>query len=400
MTTSPDNMPADWLATPAYVIDYAALARNLDILAEIKQCTGCRILLALKAFAMFDAFPLLRRTLDGCCASSLHEARLAREEFGGEVHVFGAAFSAAEMAELAPLADHVTFNSFAQWERFRALSRPDGERPVACGLRINPEHSEGQAPLYDPCAPGSRLGIRRADFAGRSLDGLTGLHFHNLCEQNADALERTLAAVEKGFGDLLPNFSWFNFGGGHHITRADYNRDRLCAIVNDFRARYPGDLYLEPGEAVALDAGTLVTTVLDIVHNDMPIALLDASCACHMPDVLEMPYRPRVFRDPAWDGAARPRPAADRGAPAGEKPHCYRLAGPSCLAGDVIGEYAFDAPLNPGDRLIFEDMAIYTMVKNITFNGIRLPDIVARGADGNLRLVRHFGYEDFKSRLS
>lgn len=400
MNASSANLTADRLATPAYVVDYAALARNLELLVEVKRRTGCRILMALKAFSMFDAFPLLRPALDGCCASSLHEARLAREEFGGEVHVFGAAFAATDMAELARLADHITFNSFAQWELFRALPRPDGGRPIACGLRINPEHSEGHTPLYDPCAPGSRLGIRRADFAGRALDGLTGLHFHNLCEQNADALERTLAAVEKGFAALLPRFSWFNFGGGHHITRGDYDRDRLCAIVNRFRSRYPGELYLEPGEAVALNAGSLVTTVLDIVVNDMPIAILDASCTCHMPDVLEMPYRPRVFRDPAWDGAARPRPAADRGAPAGQKPHCYRLAGPSCLAGDVIGEYAFGSPLRPGDRLIFEDMAIYTMVKNTTFNGIRLPDIVAREAGGNLRLVRRFGYEDFKTRLS
>ncbi|MDD5706734.1 MAG: carboxynorspermidine decarboxylase [Kiritimatiellae bacterium] len=389
------------LDTPAYVVDCAALERNLAILDDVRQRTGCRILLALKAFSMYETFPLLRRGLDGCCASSLHEARLAREEFGGEVHVHGAAFSDADMAELSGLADHITFNSFAQWERYRALPRVAGtQRTVACGLRINPEHSEGATPLYDPCAPGSRLGIRRAAFAGRDLTGLSGLHCHNLCEHNADAFERTLQAIEQRFGDLLPHFSWFNFGGGHHITRPDYDLDLLCRTIAGFRARHAGEIYLEPGEAVALNAGTLATTVLDVVTSDIPIAILDASCTCHMPDVLEMPYRPRVFRDPAWNGTAHPGPQADRGAAAGEKPHVYRLAGPSCLAGDVIGEYAFDRPLTPGDRLVFEDMAIYTMVKNSTFNGIRLPDIVVRELDGRLRVVRRFGYEDFKMRLS
>ncbi len=393
-------MTAARLETPAYVVDHGALARNLGLLAEVKRRSGCRVLLALKAFAMADAFPLLRGVLDGCCASSLHEARLAREEFGGEVHVFGAAFSAGDMARLLPLADHITFNSFSQWELFRSLPPSGGHRAPLCGLRVNPEHSETSVALYDPCAPGSRLGIRRPDLEGRSLEGLTGLHFHNLCEHNADALERTLAAVERRFGDLLPRFSWFNFGGGHHITRADYDRRRLCRLIADFRTRHGGTIYLEPGEAVALNAGTLVATVLDVVRHDIDIAILDASCVCHMPDVLEMPYRPRVFRDPAWDGAPLPGPGADRGMRAGEKPHLYRLAGPSCLAGDVIGEYSFATPLRPGDRLVFEDMAIYTMVKNTTFNGIRLPDIVARDLDGRLRLVRRFGYEDFRSRLS
>ncbi len=389
------------LDTPAYVVDYAALQRNLDILCDIKARTGCRILLALKAFAMFDAFPLLRRGLDGCCASSLHEARLAREEFGGEVHIFAAALGAADMQALPGVANHATFNSFAQWELFRKVAARRPDPPVACGLRINPEHSEGHTPLYDPCAPGSRLGIRRAAFEGQNLDGLTGLHFHNLCEHNSDAFARTLAAVEERFGDLLPRFAWFNFGGGHHITRDDYDRDLLCETINAFRARHGQPaVYLEPGEAVALNAGTLVATVLDIVHNKLPIAILDTSCTCHMPDVLEMPYRPRVFRDDGWDGSAAPGPRAARSANPGEKPHTFRLAGPSCLAGDVIGDYSFDTPLRTGDRLVFEDMAIYTMVKNTTFNGIRLPDIVAREPDGMLRRVRRFGYDDFKMRLS
>ena len=394
-------MTAATLQTPAYVVDYAALARNAAILGNVRERTGCRILLALKAFSMFDSFPLLNGVLDGCCASSLHEARLAREYFGGEVHAHAAAFSRAEMEQLLPVIDHITFNSFAQRELFSAVAAARPGRNIACGMRINPEHSEGHTPLYDPCAPGSRLGIRRASFAGHDLAGIDGLHFHTLCEHNADALRRTLAAVEERFGDLLPHFKWFNFGGGHHITRADYDRDALCDLVNDFRERHGHPVvYLEPGEAVALDAGTLAATVLDIVYNDLPIAILDTSCTCHMPDVLEMPYRPRVFRDTDWDGRAAPSVAAERGVAPEEGAHRYRLTGPSCLAGDVIGDYGFATPLAPGDRLMFEDMAIYTMVKNTTFNGIRLPDIVAREADGRLRLVRRFGYEDFKMRLS
>jgi carboxynorspermidine decarboxylase len=394
-------MTSNELNTPSYVVDYAVLQRNLDILRGIKARTGCRILLALKAFSMFDAFPLLNQGLDGCCTSSLHEAQLAHDHFGGEVHAFAAAFSRADMAALIPLVNHITFNSFAQWTQFREVARTLSGQTIACGLRINPEHSEGHTPLYDPCAPGSRLGIRRADFEKRSLDGLDGLHVHNLCEHNADAFARTLSAIEARFGDLLPRFKWFNFGGGHHITRDDYDRDQLCRLINDFRARHGNPVvYLEPGEAVALNAGTLVTTVLDIVHNERPIAILDTSCTCHMPDIMEMPYRPRIFRDPAWDGSASPAPRAERAGEPGDKPHLYRLTGPSCLAGDVIGDFSFDTLLVPGDRLIFEDMAIYTMVKNTTFNGIRLPDIVAREPDGSLRLVRRFGYEDFKMRLS
>lgn len=398
------------LSTPAFVVDAEALRRNAAILAGVKARTGCKMLLALKAFSMPAAAPLLRGVLDGTCASSVHEARLGHEVFGGETHAFAAAFSERDMRELLgldaeagrrrePLIQHITFNSFAQWRQFQPLLAESGAE-VSCGLRVNPEHSEGAVPLYDPCAPGSRLGIRRADFDGENLDGLSGLHFHTLCEQDADAFERTLFAFEARFGDWLGRFRWFNFGGGHHITREGYDLDRLCRVLDEFRARHSGaELYLEPGEAWVLNAGVLVATVLDVVRNDVDIAILDASCVCHMPDVIEMPYRPRVFRDPDWDGAPVPGPAADRGGDPGEKPCTVRLAGPSCLAGDVIGDYSFAAPLRPGDRLVFEDMALYTMVKTTTFNGIRLPSILLREEGGALRPVRSFGYGDFFSRL-
>ncbi len=387
--------------TPAFVVDAAAIERNLNILAQVKQRAGCRILLALKAFSMFSVFPQMRRVLDGCCASSVHEARLGRETFGGEVHAFAAAFSEADMRELTGLADHVTLNSFAQWHRFQRILSESGAS-VTCGLRINPEHSEGHTELYDPCAPRSRLGVRRDAFDGERLTGLTGLHSHTLCEQDAAPFARTVAALEQRFGDLLPRLAWMNFGGGHHITRPGYDIGLLCDTLRGFRQRHPNitTIYLEPGEACALNAGTLAATVLDVVHNEMPIAILDASCTCHMPDVLEMPYRPRVFRDAAWQGEASPGPQADVGCEPGEKPHTVRLAGASCLAGDTIGDWSFDTPLKPGDRVIFEDMAHYTMVKTNTFNGIGLPHIALRETDGSVRVTRSFGYADFKSRLS
>ncbi len=387
------------IPTPAFVVDAAALDRNIALLDTVKAQTGCRILLALKAFSMVAAFDRIRAKLDGTCASSLHEARLGREAFGGEVHAFAAAFSETDFRGLLPLIDHVTFNSFGQWRQFRPLLAA-APRPIAAGLRINPEHSEGHTALYDPCAPRSRLGIRRETFADESLDGLTGLHFHCLCEQNADVLARTLAAVESRFGDMIPRFAWMNFGGGHHITRADYDIGLLCRLITDFRNRHSGmPVYLEPGEAVALNAGVLVATVLDVVVNEIPIAILDTSCTCHMPDVLEMPYRPRVYRSDAWDGSAVAPADADFGGEPGAKSCAVRLAGPSCLAGDCIGDYSFDRPLKPGDRLVFEDMAHYTMVKTTTFNGINLPSLLLRQPDGTLTLIRRFGYEDFRSRL-
>lgn len=393
-------MNFDHLETPAFVVDLASVIRNMEVLASVKERTGCRVLLALKAFSMFHIFPLMREYLDGCCASSAHEARLARE-FGGEVHSFAAAFSREEMREIARLSDHVTLNSFAQHRLFRQVLRESGHR-VTCGLRVNPEHSEGHTAMYDPCAPGSRLGIKTAAFTGESLDGITGLHMHTLCEQDAAPFERTLAAFEERFGEWLPRCSWVNFGGGHHITKPGYDIDLLCGTLADFQKRHPNirTIYLEPGEACVLNSGTLVARVLDIVENATPVAILDASCTCHMPDVLEMPYRPGVFRDISWDGAAAPGPAADVGCEPGVKNFTFQLAGATCLAGDIIGDWSFDTPLEVGDRLIFEDMAHYTMVKTNTFNGVNLPGIHLREVDGSLRKVRSFGYEDFRSRLS
>lgn len=375
-------------STPAFVVDVGLIRRNLGILADVKRRTGCRILLALKGFAMWSLFPVLRETLDGVCASSPDEARLGREEFGREVHAFAAAYSEKDVRDLCATADHMVFNSLGQLERFRHLAAAESVRlgrTMQLAVRINPEHSEGAVPIYDPCAPGSRLGIRRRDFLPDRLCGISGLHWHNLCEQNADCLERTVAAVEKNFGPFIGGMKYVNFGGGHHITRPDYDVDLLCGVVSGFMRRHGVQVYLEPGEAVALDAGYLVTTVLDVVQADMPFAILDTSVPAHMPDVLEMPYRPHIV------GSGLP----------GEKAHTYRLGGLSCLAGDVAGEYSFDAPLAVGDRLVFTDMAHYSMVKTNTFNGIRLPDIaVFDPAADFLGVVRSFGYEDFKTRLS
>ena len=374
--------------TPAFVVDVEALRRNAAILREVAEAADVHVLLALKAFSMPAAFPYLYA--EGTCASSVHETIL-----GGE-------FGEREMVELLDAGlNHITLNSFAQLAQWRrvAAAHPRGAE-VIVGLRINPEHSEGQVPIYDPCAPHSRLGIRRAAFAGQDLTGVTGLHCHNLCEQNADCFARTLVAIEEKFGDLLPNLSWFNFGGGHHITRADYDRDLLVRTLQGFHKRYPHIwCYLEPGEAHVLNAGTFVCTVLDVVDNAGPIAILDGSAACHTPDVIEMPYVPRAFVDPTWDGAAVPGPGALRAGKPGEKPFEVRLAGPSCLAGDVFGDYAFDRPLVPGDRVIFEDMALYTMVKTNTFNGIRLPSLWLRQGPGDFTCVRSFGYDAFRSRL-
>ena len=390
------------LRTPAFVVDVAALQRNAAVLNEVATRAGARMLLALKAFSMPTAFPYMQAF--GTCASSVHEARLGLAHFGGEQHVFAAAFGCDEMRELMALGiHHITFNSFAQLRQWQCLAQetPGAER-IALGLRINPEHSEGQVPLYDPCAPHSRLGIRRAAFAGESLAGVSGLHCHNLCEQNADCFVRTLEAIEAKFGDLLRSgqITWFNFGGGHHITRADYDRDLLVETLQRFHARYPHiALYLEPGEAHVLNAGTFVCTVLDVVENEGPIAILDGSAACHTPDVMEMPYVPRAFIDPAWQGSAEPGAGALRAGKPGEKACTVRLAGPSCLAGDFFGEYSFDRVPQPGERILFEDMALYTMVKTNTFNGIRLPDLCLCTAPGQIELVRRFGYEDFRARL-
>lgn len=373
---------SDTISTPYFLVDETRLVQNLEILRQVADQAGCKILLAQKAFSMFSCYPLLRRYLAGSTASGLYEARLGKEHFGGETHVFSPAYKPEEFEELLTYADHFVFNSPRQLKKFGPAAKAAGK---AVGLRVNPECStqEGHA-IYDPCAPGSRLGTTLANFDESLLPLLDGLHFHTLCEQNSDDLETTVAAFEEKFGKYLHGLKWINLGGGHHITRKDYDRERLVRIVKHLKDTYQVEVYLEPGEAVVLNAGFLVTSVLETLHNGMDIAILDTSAACHMPDVLEMPYRP---------------PLQNSGE-SGEKAYTYRLGGPTCLAGDVIGDYSFDAPLNEGDRLVFEDMALYTMVKTNTFNGMPLPAIVWRDANGQEKLVKAFGYEDFKNRLS
>lgn len=373
------------LTTPVYLVDEAALTRNLQILQGVQQRTGCHILLAQKAFSMFKVYPLIGRYLSGATASGLFEARLAHEEMPGrQNHVFCPAYTAAEMAELCQICDHISFNSLAQLQAHRAVWQRAG---VSVGLRVNPEHSTQEGhDIYDPCAPGSRLGIRRCDLPDTLPDGVEGLHFHTLCEQDAAPLVETFAAFEEKFGGYLRDgrIKWLNLGGGHHITKPGYDLAALETLLLRIRQQYSVEVYLEPGEAIALNAGTLITTVLDVVQNTLPILILDASAACHMPDVLEMPYRAPLF---------------DAGEP-GEKAVTCRLAARTCLAGDVIGDYSFDTLPQIGDRLVFGDMAIYSMVKNNTFNGMPLPDIALCHADGSCEVVRRFGYEDFKGRLS
>ena len=368
--------------TPSYVVMEDLLRRNLSILRDLQQATGAHVLLAQKAFSMFRFYPLVAEYLAGAAASGLYEARLAHEEMPGkENHVFSPAFKRGDMEEIVKIADHIVFNSFAQWEKHGALALAHG---CSCGLRINPEYSTQEHAIYDPCSAGSRLGVKRRDFRPEKLEGLKGLHFHTLCEQGAEPLAQTLEVVEEKFGEWLPRMEWINFGGGHHITRESYDIGLLKRCVEKMQKKYGLEVYIEPGEAIALDAGFLVAEVLGIVENDMPVAILDTSAACHMPDVIEMPYRPPVL------GAGE----------AGEKPFTCTLAGPTCLAGDTIGTYSFDAPLVVGSRVIFGDMAIYTMVKNNTFNGMPLPSIISVDAAGAWQVVRRFGYEDFKMRLS
>lgn len=370
------------LPTPCYVVDEKLLENNLKILNGVMERTGAKIVLAQKAFSMFKLYPLLAKYLNGTTASGLYEARLGYEEMGKENHVFSPAYRDDEMDEIVLICDHIIFNSFSQLEKFKDKVLKAGKK---VGLRINPECStqDGHA-IYDPCSPGSRLGVTVDQFRPELLEGVSGLHFHTLCQQNADDLETTLHAVEENFGQWLPQMEWINFGGGHHITREDYDIPLLEKCIKRMQDTYGFEVYLEPGEAVALNAGYLVTTVLDTIKNGIDIAILDTSATCHMPDVLEMPYRPPLF---------------ESGEP-GEKPYTYRLGGPTCLAGDIIGDYSFDQPLKPCDRLIFGDMAIYTMVKNTTFNGMPLPTIAIKKKDGDCEIIRQFGYEDFKMRLS
>ena len=385
--------------SPCFVADMDKLRSNAAILAEVQERTGARILLALKCYACWKTFHVLSRAkqgpLWGTCASSVDEARLGFEEFGGEVHAFAAAWTEAEIRELAAFADSLVFNSVRQWRQFRPIIEASG-RHIECGLRINPEHSEGAVPMYDPCSPGSRLGIRRRHLPdGIMSEGLSGLHFHTLCEQNADAFARTADAVEEHFAPFLEQCSWINVGGGHHITREDYDLTLLCDRLNALKKRWNAQIYVEPGEAVALNAGYLVATVLDITEADMPLVQLDISAACHTPDVLEMPYRPNIVYETAK--GLQTAATAEKG-----RWRC-RIGGKSCLAGDSFGEYGFAEPLAIGQRLIFQDMAIYSTVKTTTFNGLRLPSLgLVDGSTGQdvFTLLHVFGYEDFRSRLA
>lgn len=382
--------------SPCFVVDVDKLRANAAILNSVQERTGAKVLLALKSYACWKTFSLLSRAKEGplwgTCASSVDEARLGREEFGGEVHAFAAAWTKAEVKELVSLADTIVFNSVAQWRTYRDFLAKKG---VEAGLRINPEHSEGTVPMYDPCSPGSRLGIRLRHLpAGIMEEGISGLHFHTLCEQNADAFARTAEVVERNFAPFLEKCSWINVGGGHHITRADYDIDLLCSTLTRLHERWGAQIYVEPGEAVALNAGVLVATVLDITEADMPLVQLDISAACHTPDVLEMPYRPRIIYE-----------HGDRLCESMDENGFWRcrLGGKSCLAGDVFGEYGFATPLKVGQRLLLQDMAIYSMVKTTTFNGLRLPSIgLVDSASGRdvFSLLHVFGYEDFRDRLA
>lgn len=369
--------------TPCYVVDEKKLKENLSILKDVEQQSEARILLAQKAFSMYSLYPLIGKYISGTTASGLYEARLGYEEMGKENHVFAPAYKKEDVRELAKICDHMVFNSFRQYETYKDMCGG-----VSLGIRVNPCFStQKEHGIYDPCGEFSRLGVTLKQFPADvkfGEGGLEGIHFHTLCEQDAEDLIETFQAVEEQFGKWLPKVKWINMGGGHHITRADYRRGKLISFLREVRDKYKVEIYLEPGEAIALNAGYLVTEVMDKVENGREILILDASAACHMPDVLEMPYRPPLR------GGYEP----------GEKPYTYRLSSLTCLAGDVIGDYSFEKEIHIGERLVFEDMAIYSMVKNNTFNGIPLPDICLLKENGEIELVKHFGYEDFKGRLS
>lgn len=379
-----DQLDPSRVDSPAYVIDLAALKRNLELLAHARRAADCGVLLALKGFAAWSTFPLVGMYLDGVAASGPDEARLGVEELGKQVHTYCPAFDESSLHETIRYSDHVIFNSPSQIDRFRSIIDAHAS-DTSFGLRVNPEHSEVEVALYDPCAPGSRLGTTRGALVKANLRGIEGLHFHTLCELGADALQRTLEMFEDRFAPWLADAKWVNFGGGHQITKPDYDVGLLIDLIRSFKRQHHVEVFIEPGEAIALNAGVLIATVLDIVDNGGPIAILDTSATAHMPDVLEMPYRPQLR------GAAEP----------GKLSFTYTLGGLSCLAGDVIGEYSFDKPLNVGDRLIFEDMAHYTMVKNTTFNGLRLPSIALYDpSDDSYHVQKRFRYEDYRSRLS
>ena len=371
------------IPTPSYVVEERLLKRNLSLLKRIMERTGCKILLAQKAFSMYYYYPLIGSYLTGTTASSLFEAKLGKEEMGGEVHIFNPAYQESEMEEIISLCDHMVFNTPKQWLKYKEVIKKSGKK-ISCGLRINPQYSEIEVELYNPCAKGSRLGTTLDNMREEDLEGLEGLHFHTMCEQNSDVLVRTLKIVEEKFGFLLKKMKWINFGGGHHITREDYDVEALISAILHIKENYNVEVYLEPGEAIGLNTGYLVTKVLDICGANGECAILDTSAACHMPDVLEMPYRPEII------GAGK----------AGEKAYTYILGATTCLAGDVVGEYSFDEPLNEGDILVLCDMSHYSMVKNNMFNGINLPSIIAHTEKEGVVIVKQFGYNDFKMRLS
>ncbi|WP_311082384.1 carboxynorspermidine decarboxylase [Paenibacillus polymyxa] len=378
------NIDITGLPSPCYLVDERLLVKNLEVLNSVQERTGCSILLALKGFSMFSTFPLVGKYLKGVTSSSLFEARLGREKMDKEVHVYAPAYVDSEFDELLEYVDHIVFNSFDQLKRYKSRVQSVTSKKIDIGIRVNPEYSEIETPLYDPCYNNSRMGVTLANFRPEDLDGVDGIHFHTMCEQNSDTLERTIKVVDEKFGPYIKNMKWLNFGGGHHITREDYDLDTLVRCIQYFQDKYGVQVYLEPGEAIALNTGYLVATVLDTMKNGMDIAILDTSAECHMPDVLAMPYRPNII---------------DAGKP-GEYAYTYRLGGLTCLAGDVIGDYSFKEPLKPGDKLVFCDMAHYTMVKNHMFNGVNLPAIASYNDEEGIKVIRQFSYEDFSSRLS
>ncbi len=376
--TSTANLPS-----PCWLLEESQLIQNLELLKTVKDQSGAKVLLALKGYALWKSFDTVKTYLDGCCASGLHEAKLASETFGKEVHTYSPAFKEEELGEIASISHHLVFNSPAQFKRFSKQVKKFNPA-LSLGLRVNPEYSASPKEIYNPCGLHSRLGTTLVNFDEAILNDCDGLHFHALCEQDADALEAVLENFEVKFGPYIPQMKWINFGGGHHITRKGYDVEKLITLIKGFKEEYDVEVYLEPGEAVGWETGTLITTVLDIVHNGMDIAILDTSAEAHMPDTIIMPYRAEVR------GAGQ----------ADEKKHTYRLAGNTCLAGDIMGDYSFDAPLKTGDKIIFEDQMHYTMVKATTFNGIQLPSIAIQRLDGSIDVVREFTYEDFKERLS
>ena len=377
------NKDDNSLPSPCWLLEEKKLIQNLELISTVKKKSGAKVLLALKGYALWKSFPLLQPYLEGCCASGLHEAKLADETFSKEVHTYAPAFKKEEIEEIAKISHHLVFNSPSQFHTF-ALQAQLVNPKISLGLRVNPEYSESPKEIYNPCGTYSRLGTTLKNVDESILELCDGLHFHALCEQDASALENVLKNFEEKFGKYIANMKWINFGGGHHITREGYDIEKLIQLIQTFKAKYNVDVYLEPGEAIGWKTGMLISTVLDIIHNGMDIAILDSSAEAHMPDTIIMPYRAEV------QGAGK----------AGEKAHTYRLAGNTCLAGDIMGDYIFDTPLQIGDKIIFEDQMHYTMVKATTFNGIKLPSIAIQKEDGTIEVIREFGYEDFKNRLS